>query len=204
MAVLLGTEKDRSFDSARRRRTRSLVCGGSAALLLLLALLLQGAYRYRGEIAVLLPTPSADRARVRELGCEKASSARADCSVSSLRSPSRRVHPNVMVLTVHAQNRAAFVQAFPAGAEPHSAEGQTVARRVLMRRIRSAARADRRGLRRRKRAANPRVRRSGSAQADRLPPVSVLRLSARLPSAHSAMLPAARDGLASLNERHKP
>jgi hypothetical protein len=42
-------------------------------------------------------------------------------------------HPNVMVLTATLRNRAAFVQAFPAlELSLTSAEGQTVARRVLL------------------------------------------------------------------------
>ena len=135
MAVLLGTEKERSFDFGPpppHPLARLWWVGG---LLLLLALLLQGAYRYRGEIAVLLPEakPLLERACV-ELGCEVPLPRRAELlSIESSDLQADGVHPNVMVLTATLRNRAAFVQAFPAlELSLTSAEGQTVARRVLM------------------------------------------------------------------------
>jgi predicted Zn finger-like uncharacterized protein len=135
MAVLLGTEKDRSFDFGPPppHPLRHLWWIGS--VLLLLALLLQGAYRYRGEISVLLPEskPLLERLCV-ELGCDVPLPRRAELlSIESSDLQAETSQPNVMVLTATLRNRAAFVQAFPAlELALTSAQGETVARRVLM------------------------------------------------------------------------
>lgn len=135
MAVLLGTEKDRSFDfgpPAPRPRRRVWWIG---SLLLLLALAAQGAYRYRGEIAVLVPEAKPLLERVcAEIGCEIPLPQRAELlSIESSDLQADGTHSNVMVLTATLRNRAAFVQAFPAlELSLTSAQGQTVARRVLM------------------------------------------------------------------------
>jgi predicted Zn finger-like uncharacterized protein len=135
MAVLLGTEKDRTFDfgpQAPRPASRLWWIGG---LLLLLALLVQAGYRYRGEIAVLVPEakPLLERVCV-ELGCDLPLPRRAELlSIESSDLQADGSHPNVMVLTATLRNRAAFVQAFPAlELSLTNAEGQTVARRVLL------------------------------------------------------------------------
>jgi hypothetical protein len=135
MAVLLGTEKHRSFDfgpPAPHALSRLWWLG---SVLLVLALALQGAYRYRGEIAVLLPDakPLLERLCV-ELGCEIPLPRRAELlSIESSDLQADAGQPNVMVLTATLRNRAAFVQAFPAlELSLTSAAGQTVARRVLM------------------------------------------------------------------------
>src|SRR5262249_20588468 len=106
---------------------------GSA--LLLLALVLQGAYRYRGEIAVLLPeSKPLLESLCAEIGCEVPLPRRAELlSIEASDLQADGSHPNVMVLTATLRNRAAFVQAFPAlELSLTSAQGQTVARRVLM------------------------------------------------------------------------
>ncbi|HUL91169.1 MAG TPA: DUF3426 domain-containing protein [Burkholderiales bacterium] len=135
MAVLLGTEKDSSFDFGppAPRPTSRLWWVGS--LLLLLALLVQAGFRYRGEIAVLVPEakPLLERACV-ELGCSVPLPRRAELlSIESSDLQADGTQPNVMVLTATLRNRAAFLQAFPAlELSLTSAEGQTVARRVLL------------------------------------------------------------------------
>jgi predicted Zn finger-like uncharacterized protein len=135
MAVLLGTEKDRSFDFGPPPPHPLARLWWIGSLLLVMTLLLQGAYRYRGEIAVLLPEtkPLLERACA-ELGCEVPLPRRAELlSIESSDLQADSVHPSVMVLTATLRNRAAFVQAFPAlELSLTSAQGQTVARRVLM------------------------------------------------------------------------
>jgi predicted Zn finger-like uncharacterized protein len=135
MAVLLGTEKDAPFDfgpQAPRPLSRLWWIG---CIVLLLALAAQGAYRYRGEIAVLFPEtkPVIERICV-EFGCDLPLPRRAELlSIESSDLQGDGSHPNVMVLTATLRNRAPFVQAFPAlELSLTSAEGQTVARRVLM------------------------------------------------------------------------
>jgi len=134
MAVLLGTERSPTFDfgpHALRAPSRLWWVG---AFLLLLVLLIQGAYRYRGEIAVLVPDakPLLERVCV-EVGCDVPLPRRAELlSIESSDLQADGSHPSVMVLTATLRNRAAFVQAFPAlELSLTSAEGQTVARRVL-------------------------------------------------------------------------
>jgi predicted Zn finger-like uncharacterized protein len=135
MAVLLGTEKDRSFDfgpQAPRPASRLWWIG---SLLLLLALLVQAGYIYRGEIAVLIPEAKPLLERVcLEFGCDLPLPRRAELlSIESSDLQADGSHPNVMVLTATLRNRAAFVQAFPAlELSLTSAQGQTVARRVLL------------------------------------------------------------------------
>lgn len=134
MAVLLGTERNPPFDfgpQASRPRSRLWWLG---SLLLLLALAVQGGYRYRGEIAVLVPEakPLLERICI-ELGCDVPLPRRAELlSIESSDLQADGTRPSVMVLTATLRNRAAFVQAFPAlELSLTSAEGQTVARRVL-------------------------------------------------------------------------
>ena len=55
MAVLLDKERDVSFDFGPQSRPRPSRLWWLASVLLLLALAVQGGYRYRGEITVLLP-----------------------------------------------------------------------------------------------------------------------------------------------------
>lgn len=135
MAVLLGTEKDASFDFGPQAPRRLSHLWWIGSLLLLLALLVQGGYRYRGEIAVLVPEakPLLERVCV-ELGCDVPLPRRAEMlSIESSDLQADGSHPNVMVLTATLRNRAAFVQSFPAlELTLTSAEGQTVARRVLL------------------------------------------------------------------------
>lgn len=135
MAVLLGTEKDRSFDFGPPPRHPLSHLWWIGSVLLVLALVLQGAYRYRGEIAVLVPEtkPVFERLCV-EVGCDVPLPRRAELlSIESSDLQADTSHPNVMVLTATLRNRAAFVQAFPAlELSLTSAQGETVARRVLM------------------------------------------------------------------------
>jgi hypothetical protein len=105
-----------------------------ASLLLLLTLLAQGGYRYRGEIAVLLPEAKPLLWRICvEFGCEVPLPRRAELlSIESSDLQADGIHPSVMVLTATLRNRAAFVQAFPAlELSLTSEQGETVARRVL-------------------------------------------------------------------------
>jgi predicted Zn finger-like uncharacterized protein len=135
MAVLLGTDTESSFDFGPRRPPPSSRLWWIASVVLLLGLVAQGAYRYRGEIAVLVPEakPLFEQLCV-ELGCDVPLPRRVELlsiESSDLQADSSR--PNVMVLTATLRNRAAFVQAYPAlELSLTSAEGQTVARRVLL------------------------------------------------------------------------
>jgi predicted Zn finger-like uncharacterized protein len=135
MAVLLGTEKGPSFDFGPQTPRPSSRLWWIASLLLLLTLLVQAGYRYRGEIAVLVPDakPLLERVCV-ELGCDVPLPRRAELlSIESSDLQADASHPNVMVLTATLRNRAAFIQAFPAlELSLTSADGQTVARRVLL------------------------------------------------------------------------
>src|SRR5262249_15229662 len=105
------------------------------SLVLLLALLVQGAYRYRGEIAVLVPEakPVLERLCV-EIGCDVPLPRRAELlSIETSDLQADGGQSNLMVLTATLRNRAALVQAYPAPElSLTSAQGQTVARRVLM------------------------------------------------------------------------
>ena len=135
MAVLLGTEKDRSFDFGPPAPHPLKPLWWTGSLLLLLGLLAQGAYRYRGEIAVLVPeTKPMLESICLQLQCEVPLPRRAELlSIESSDLQADGSHPNVMVLTATLRNRAAFVQAYPAlELSLTSAQGETVARRVLM------------------------------------------------------------------------
>jgi len=135
MAVLLGTESESSFDFGPQAPRPLSRWWWVASLLLLLALALQFAYRYRGEIAVLVPEskPLLERICV-EFGCDVPLPRRAELlSIESSDLQADVGHPSVMVLTATLRNRAAFVQAFPAlELTLTSEQGETVARRVLM------------------------------------------------------------------------
>ncbi|HZE11484.1 MAG TPA: DUF3426 domain-containing protein [Burkholderiales bacterium] len=135
MAVLLGTEKDRSFDFGppeSRPASRLWLLG---TLLLVIALAAQGAYRYRGEVSVLVPEAKPLLERMcAELGCDVPLPRRVELlSIETSDLQAEGSHPSVMVLTATLRNRAAFVQAYPAlELSLTSAQGETVARRVLM------------------------------------------------------------------------
>jgi predicted Zn finger-like uncharacterized protein len=135
MAVLLGTERNASFDFGPPAPRPLARLWWFASLFLLLALVAQAGYRYRGEIAVLLPEakPILERICV-ELGCDIPLPRRAELlSIESSDLQADVIHPSVMVLTATLRNRAAFVQAFPAlELSLTSEQGETVARRVLM------------------------------------------------------------------------
>ena len=135
MAVLLGTEKEQSFDFGPQAPRSSSRLWWLGSLVLLLFLVAQGAYRYRGEVAVLLPEAKPVLERVcAELGCDVPLPRRAELlSIESSDLQADGSHPSVMVLTATLRNRAAFVQALPAlELSLTSAQGQTMARRVLM------------------------------------------------------------------------
>ncbi|HTQ74229.1 MAG TPA: DUF3426 domain-containing protein [Burkholderiales bacterium] len=135
LAVLLGTEKDSSFEFGPRAPRPASRVWWIGSLLLLLALLAQGGYRYRGEIAVLVPETKPLLERMcAEFDCDVPLPRRAELlSIESSDLQADGSHPNVMVLTATLRNRAAFVQAYPAlELSLTSAEGQTVARRVLL------------------------------------------------------------------------
>ena len=134
MAVLLDKERDVSFDFGPQSRPRPSRLWWSASVFLLLALALQAGYRYRGEVAVLLPEAKPLVQRIcAQLGCEVPLPRRAELlSIESSDLQADSSHPSVMVLTATLRNRAAFVQAFPAlELTLTGTEGQTVARRVL-------------------------------------------------------------------------
>jgi predicted Zn finger-like uncharacterized protein len=135
MAVLLGTEKGASFDFGPHTPPPPSRWWWVGSLMLLLALMVQGGYRYRGEIAVLVPDakPLLERACA-ELGCDVPLPRRAELlSIESSDLQADGNQSNVMVLTATLRNRAVFLQAFPAlELSLTSAEGQTVARRVLL------------------------------------------------------------------------
>ena len=134
MAVLLDKERDVSFDFGPQSRPRPSRLWWSASVFLLLALALQAGYRYRGEVAVLLPEAKPLVQRIcAQLGCEVPLPRRAELlSIESSDLQADSSHPSVMVLTATLRNRAAFIQAFPAlELTLTGTEGQTVARRVL-------------------------------------------------------------------------
>lgn len=135
IALGLDATRDLSFDFGPQSRERPSRLWWLASVFLLIALAAQGAYRYRGEIAVLLPEtkPFLQRLCV-EMGCEVPLPRRAELlSIESSDLQADGTHPSVMVLTATLRNRAGFVQAFPAmELSLTSAQGQTVARRVLM------------------------------------------------------------------------
>jgi hypothetical protein len=134
MAVLLDKERDVSFDFGPQSRPRPSRLWWLASVLLLLALAVQGGYRYRGEITVLLPEAKPLVQRIcAGLGCDVPLPRRAELlSIESSDLQADGTHPSVMVLTATLRNRAGFIQAFPAlELSLTSTEGQTVARRVL-------------------------------------------------------------------------
>jgi predicted Zn finger-like uncharacterized protein len=106
-----------------------------AIALALMALAAQGAYRYRGELALTLPQakPLIQQICI-ELGCEVPLPRRAELlgiETSDLQADSS--NPKVLVFSATLRNRAAFVQALPAlELALTDAQDQAVARRVLM------------------------------------------------------------------------
>jgi len=131
----LVAERDLEFDFGPKSRGRSNRLWWPASAFLLLALAAQAAYRYRGDIPVLLPEAKPLFVRVcAELGCEIPLPRRAELlSIESSDLQTDGTHPSVMVLTATLRNRAGFIQAFPAlELTLTDARDQTVARRVLM------------------------------------------------------------------------
>jgi predicted Zn finger-like uncharacterized protein len=131
----LVAERDPEFDFGPSTRRRPSRLWWPASAFLLLALAAQGAYRYRGDISVLLPEARPLLGRLcAELGCDVPLPRRAELlSIESSDLQADGTHPSVMVLTATLRNRAGFIQAFPAlELTLTDAQDQTVARRVLM------------------------------------------------------------------------
>jgi len=106
-----------------------------ASVLALLVLAVQGAYRYRGELALALPQAKPLIQGVcAQLGCDVPLPRRVEMlSIESSDLQADNVTPSVMVLTATLRNRAAFTQALPAlELSLTNPQDQTVARRVLM------------------------------------------------------------------------
>jgi hypothetical protein len=105
-----------------------------ASALALIGLAVQGGYRYRGDVATLLPEskPLLQRICI-EFGCEIPLSRRVELlSIEASDLQADSANPSVMVLTATLRNRAAFVQAFPAlELSLTDPQDQTIARRVL-------------------------------------------------------------------------
>ena len=134
-APMLDTEKDAAFDFGPRPHRRSSRMWWLGSAFLVLALAAQVAYRYRGEIAVLLPEAKPLIQRIcAELGCDVPLPRRAELlGIESSDLQADSTLPSVMVLTATLRNRAGFIQAFPAlELTLTDAQDQTVARRVLM------------------------------------------------------------------------
>jgi predicted Zn finger-like uncharacterized protein len=100
----------------REAPRRHPVLWGVAALLAAFALIAQGAYRYRTELAVLLPEARAPlEAACEALGCAVALPRRPDLMAiesSDLQADGKR--DNVIVLNAVLRNRAPFPQDYPA------------------------------------------------------------------------------------------
>ena len=134
MAVLLEPDRDVSFDFGPQSRPRPSRLWWLASVFLVLALLVQGGYQYRGEVAVLLPEAKPLVQRIcAEFGCDVPLPRRAELlSIESSDLQADVAHPSVMVLTATLRNRAGFIQAFPAlELSLTSTQGETVARRIL-------------------------------------------------------------------------
>ncbi len=167
-APMLDTEKDAAFDFGPRPHRRSSRMWWLGSAFLVLALAAQVAYRYRGEIAVLLPEAKPLIQRVcAELGCDVPLPRRVELlGIESSDLQADSTLPSVMVLTATLRNRASGLCSAGHGA---------------------GARLCRRG-----RAPDPGPYRSGGAQADRISALFVLFVgtSGRVcrPAANSAML----------------
>jgi hypothetical protein len=132
---MLDTENDAAFDFGPRPHRRSSRLWWLGSAFLVLALAGQGAYRYRGEIAVLLPEAKPLIHRIcAELDCDVPLPRRAELlGIESSDLQADNTLPSVMVLTATLRNRAGFIQAFPAlELTLTNAQDQMVARRVLM------------------------------------------------------------------------
>jgi len=125
---------DSKLTLERRRPVRTSRWWWAASALALIALIVQGAYRYRGDVATLLPEtkPYLERFCTR-FGCEIPLPHRAELlSIESSDLQADSANPTVMVLTATLRNRAAFIQAFPSlELSLTDPQDQTVARRVL-------------------------------------------------------------------------
>ena len=129
-----GRGPDSALNFGRRPAIRRSKLWWLASALALIALAAQGAYRYRGDLATLLPQtkPMLQRLCV-QFGCEIPLPHRVDLlSIESSDLQADSTNPSVMVLTATLRNRAAFIQAFPAlELSLTNPQDQTVARRVL-------------------------------------------------------------------------
>jgi predicted Zn finger-like uncharacterized protein len=101
---------------AREESRRRPLLWGLAALLALTALLVQGAYRYRTELAVLLPEARAPlEAACRPLGCAVTLPRRPELmGIESSDLQADAKGENVIVLNAVLRNRAPFPQEYPA------------------------------------------------------------------------------------------
>ncbi|HEX9572333.1 MAG TPA: DUF3426 domain-containing protein [Burkholderiales bacterium] len=134
-APMLDTEKDAAFDFGPQPHRRSSRLWWLGSAFLVIALAAQLAYRYRGEIAVLLPEAKPlIHGMCAEFGCDVPLPRRAELlGIESSDLQADSALPSVMVLTATLRNQAGFIQAFPAlELTLTNAQDQTVARRVLM------------------------------------------------------------------------
>jgi hypothetical protein len=130
-----GTANSVSPDFGPPPRRRQSRLWWLASALALLALVAQGAYRYRGELALTLPQAKPVIQQIcLELGCEVPLPRRSELlgiEASDLQADG--ANPKVLVFSATLRNRAAFVQELPAlELALTNAQDQTVARRVLM------------------------------------------------------------------------
>ena len=129
-----GRGPDSSLNFRRRPAIRRSRLWWLASALALITLAAQGIYKYRGDLATLLPEtkPSLQRLCV-QFGCEIPLPRRVDLlSIESSDLQADSATPSVMVLTAVLRNRAPFIQAFPAlELSLTNPQDQTVARRVL-------------------------------------------------------------------------
>lgn len=123
------------FDFGPRVGKRRSRLWGLASVLLLFTLAAQAGYRYRGELALLVPEakPVIEQLCAR-LSCDVPLPRRAEfMSIETSDLQADAANPSVMVLSATLRNRAAFAQALPAlELTLTSAQDEPVARRVLM------------------------------------------------------------------------
>ncbi len=125
---------DSKLNLGRPQLTRGSRLWWLGSALALVALVAQGAYRYRGDIATVLPEAKPLLQRLcAQFRCEIPLPRRVDLlSIESSDLQADSANPSVMVLTATLRNRAAFIQAFPAlELSLTNPQDQTLARRVL-------------------------------------------------------------------------
>ncbi|MGC2518990.1 MAG: DUF3426 domain-containing protein [Burkholderiales bacterium] len=131
----IGAVQAAPLDFGPRSRTPPSRLWWLGSTLLLLLLVAQAAYRYRGDLALLVPEakPTIQKVCV-ELNCDVPLPRRTELmSIESSDLRADGANPSVMVLSATLRNRAAFAQALPAlELTLTDAQNQTVARRVLM------------------------------------------------------------------------